>query len=65
MVQSPARAHILGSPGAYAWAGAADTVFWIDPVEDLTGIFMTQLMLASSYPLGRELRVLTFASLID
>jgi hypothetical protein len=33
--------------------------------EELTGIFMTQLMLASAYPLGRELRVLTYASLID
>src|SRR4029453_3336191 len=41
------------------------TIFWIDPVEELTCIFMTQLMLASAYPLGRELRVLTYASLID
>ena len=65
IVQSPARAHIPGSPGAYAWAGAASTVFWIDPVEDLSVIFMTQLMPASSYPLGRELRVLSYASLID
>jgi CubicO group peptidase (beta-lactamase class C family) len=65
VVQSPARSHVPGSPGAYAWAGAAGTVFWIDPVEELTCIFMTQLMLASSYPLGRELRVLTYSSLID
>jgi CubicO group peptidase (beta-lactamase class C family) len=65
VVQSPARAHIPGSPGAYAWAGAASTSFWIDPVEDLSVIFMTQLMPASTYPVGRELRVLTYASLID
>jgi CubicO group peptidase (beta-lactamase class C family) len=65
VVQSPARAQIPGSPGAYAWAGAAGTVFWNDPVEDLNVIFMTQIMLASTYPLGRELRVLTYASLID
>jgi CubicO group peptidase (beta-lactamase class C family) len=65
VVQSPARAHIPGSPGAYAWAGAAGTVFWNDPVEDLSVIFMTQIMLASTYPLGRELRVLTYGSLID
>jgi len=65
VVQSPARAQVPGTPGAYAWAGAAGTVFWNDPVEDLSVIFMTQIMLASAYPLGRELRVLTYASLID
>jgi CubicO group peptidase (beta-lactamase class C family) len=65
VMQSPARAQILGSPGEYAWGGAASTTFWIDPVEDLIVIFMTQLMPSSSYPLRRELRALTYASLID
>ena len=65
VMQSPARAQILGSPGEFAWGGAASTAFWIDPVEDLTVIFMTQLMPSSSYPLRRELRVLTYAALLD
>lgn len=65
VAQSPARAQILGSPGEFAWGGAASTAFWIDPAEDLTVIFMTQLMPSSSYPLRRELRVLTYAALID
>ena len=56
VMQSPARAHILGTPGEYAWGGAASTAFWIDPAEDLIVIFMTQLMPSSSYPLRRELR---------
>jgi hypothetical protein len=38
---------------------------WIDPAEDLTVIFMTQLMPSSSYPLRRKLRVLTYAALLD
>jgi CubicO group peptidase (beta-lactamase class C family) len=63
--QSPARAQILGSAGEFAWGGAASTAFWIDPAEDLVVIFMTQLMPSSSYPLRRELRVLTYASLVD
>ena len=33
----------LGSLGTYDWSGAACTGFWIDPVEDLIGIVMTQL----------------------
>jgi CubicO group peptidase (beta-lactamase class C family) len=65
VVKSPARAYIPGSVGAYAWGGAASTAFWIDPAEELTAIFMTQLMPASTYPLGRELRVLTYSALID
>jgi CubicO group peptidase (beta-lactamase class C family) len=61
----PTRAQILGTPGEYAWGGAASTAFWIDPREDLIVIFMTQLMPSSSYPLRRELRALTYAALID
>jgi CubicO group peptidase (beta-lactamase class C family) len=65
VMQSPARAQILGTPGEYAWGGAASTAFWIDPGEDLIVISMTQLMPSSSYPLRRELRVLSYAALID
>ncbi|HEY7709447.1 MAG TPA: serine hydrolase domain-containing protein, partial [Candidatus Entotheonella sp.] len=61
----PSRAQILGTPGEFAWGGAASTAFWVDPQEDLIVIFMTQLMPSSSYPLRRELRALTYAALID
>ena len=61
----PARAQILGTPGEFAWGGAASTAFWVDPVEDLIVIFMTQLMPSSSYPIRRELRTLTYAALVD
>ena len=33
----------LGSVGNYSWAGAFHTSFWIDPSEDLTGVFLTQV----------------------
>ena len=61
----PARANILGTPGEYAWGGAASTAFWIDPFEDMTVIFMTQLLPSSAYPIRRELRVLTYQALVD
>ena len=32
----------LGSPGAYSWGGAFNTSYWIDPAENLTGVFMSQ-----------------------
>jgi CubicO group peptidase (beta-lactamase class C family) len=65
VMQSPARAQISGTPGEHAWGGAASTTFWIDPVEDLIVIFMTQLMPSSSYPLRRELRALAYSALIE
>jgi CubicO group peptidase (beta-lactamase class C family) len=61
----PAKAQILGTPGEYAWGGAASTAFWCDPVEDMAVVLLTQLMPSSTYPLRRELRVLTYQAIVD
>ncbi len=61
----PAKAQILGSPGEYAWGGAASTAFWVDPVEEQIVIFLTQLMPSSTYPIRRELRVLSYGAIVD
>jgi CubicO group peptidase (beta-lactamase class C family) len=61
----PAKAQILGTPGEYAWGGAASTAFWVDPVEEMIVIMMTQLMPSSTYPIRRELRVLSYQAVID
>lgn len=61
----PARAQILGSPGEYAWGGAASTAFWIDPAEDMAVILLTQLTPSSTYPIRKELRVLTYGAIVD
>eukprot|EP01034_Spumella_vulgaris_P012709 gene12709-16185_t len=47
----PAKAYIAGTPGEYAWGGAASTAFWIDPVEDMAVVLLTQLMPSSTYPI--------------
>jgi CubicO group peptidase (beta-lactamase class C family) len=61
----PAAAQIPGSPGEFAWGGVASTGFWIDRAEELSVIFLTQLTPSSSWPLRRELRVLTYQALLD
>jgi len=61
----PARAQILGTSGEYAWGGAASTAFWIDPAEEMAVILLTQLMPSSTYPIRRELRVLTYQAIVD
>ena len=57
------KAQIAGSPGQFAWGGAASTAFWIDPVEDLFLVFMTQLLPSSTYPFRRELQVFVNAAI--
>jgi len=60
-----AQTLMPGSDGDFFWGGAASTFFWIDPQEDLVGIFMTQLIPSSTYPVRREVRTMVYAALDD
>jgi CubicO group peptidase (beta-lactamase class C family) len=51
--------------GEFYWGGAASTSFWIDPVEKITSVFMTQLLPSSTYPIRRELRTLVYSALME
>lgn len=61
----PLKAKVPGSFGDYAWGGAASTAFWIDPVEDLSVVFLTQLLPSSTHPLRSQLRQLVYQALLD
>ena len=63
VIEDPAANGHVCSPGEFAWGGAASTAFWIDPVEEVTAIFMTQLLPSSTYPLRRELRSAVYQAL--
>jgi CubicO group peptidase (beta-lactamase class C family) len=39
---APGIAGIPGSTGEYWWAGYAGTLFWIDPVEQIVAVYLTQ-----------------------
>ncbi len=51
--------------GDYYWGGAASTVFWVDPIEDLWVVFMTQLMPSASFDFRGQLRSLIYAAITD
>ena len=53
----------MASEGTYSWGGAASTIFWIDPEEDLIGLLMTQLF--GPAPFHTQFRVLTYSSIVD
>lgn len=56
---------IIGSAGEYAWGGAATTSFWVDPVEDLTVIFMTQFMPSNVFNIRAQLKALVYSAIVD
>ncbi len=61
----PAASQVSGSKGELAWGGAASTAFWIDPLEDMAVVFLTQLLPSSTYNVRRELRSLVYSALSD
>lgn len=65
VVLDPAAAGVLDSPGEFAWGGAASTYFWVDPLEDMTVVFLTQLLPSSTHPIRRELKTLIYQAIVD
>jgi CubicO group peptidase (beta-lactamase class C family) len=60
-----AKNKSLVSNGTFAWGGAASTTFWVDPFEELSVSFFTQLLPSSTYPIRRELQRLVYQALVD
>ena len=54
----------MGSDGEYTWGGAAGTVFWIEPVEELVVISMIQLK-QSPWPLRSDVKVAVYQALSE
>jgi CubicO group peptidase (beta-lactamase class C family) len=55
VMMDPGRAMSLCTVGEFGWAGAASTYFWVDPVESMVGVVMTQY-LGSLLPLADDMR---------
>ncbi|MEM9667315.1 MAG: serine hydrolase domain-containing protein [Pseudomonadota bacterium] len=52
-----------GSVGSFAWGGLASTYFWVDPLEELIGIQMTQLIPSSTYPIRPQFQQLVYSAI--
>ena len=60
----PAANDGPGSVGEFGWAGAAKTYFWVDPVEEIVGVFMSQYMTGIQTP-DRTFRQVVYQALVD
>ncbi|NJC65005.1 beta-lactamase family protein [Planosporangium flavigriseum] len=65
VVDDPVPGRVPAGFGAYGWGGVASTTFWVDPAEELTAMFFTQLMPENAYPVRTQLRQLVYSALVD
>ncbi|TBR14975.1 MAG: class A beta-lactamase-related serine hydrolase, partial [Chitinophagaceae bacterium] len=58
----PIKAHSSSNVGEYYWGGIYSTGFWVDPVDQVGCVFMTQLMPSSTHPIRSQLRQLVHSA---
>ena len=63
--ENPGMNGANGSVGEYSWGGAAGTRFWIDPEEEMVGVFMIQILPHGGLPYGTEFRNLAYQAIVD
>jgi CubicO group peptidase (beta-lactamase class C family) len=56
--------RVVASAGELSWGGAASTAFWIDPAQEITATFFTQLIPSSAHPIRSQLRQLVYQALV-
>jgi CubicO group peptidase (beta-lactamase class C family) len=65
VTMDPARSMMPGSTGEYYWGGMFSTAFFVDPVERITMVFMTQVSPSTVFTIRRELKTLIYSALND
>lgn len=65
VVTNQAKSHMASPNGTFSWGGMASTAFWIDPTEEITATFFTQLVPSTTYPIRPFLRSLVYGSIIS
>ena len=63
VVIDPVATKVLANRREFGWGGGASTAFWVDPVDQIIVIFMTQLLPSSTYPIRSELHQLVYEAL--
>ena len=61
----PGKNGNIGSEGEYYWGGAAGTRFWIDPKEQMIGVFMIQILPHTGLTYGSQFRQLAYQAIAD
>ena len=65
VVVDQAKTRVACPNGTFSWGGMASTAFWVDPVNEISAMFFTQMIPSGVYPIRQYLRSLVYASLVD
>ncbi len=65
MIVDIPRTQNVGSIGEYYWGGAASTIFWIDPLEDMIVMFLTQFMPSGTFNFRGQIKQILYPGLVD
>jgi CubicO group peptidase (beta-lactamase class C family) len=65
IVIDQAKTRVACPNGTFSWGGMASTAFWVDPVNEISAMFFTQLIPSGTYPIRQYLRSLVYAALVD
>ncbi|RYG30798.1 MAG: class C beta-lactamase-related serine hydrolase, partial [Burkholderiales bacterium] len=63
ITKDPSLMGNLGSVGDYGWGGAYHSTYWVDPKEDLTVVYMTQLIPNDGLEEQTKIRALIYSAL--
>ncbi len=63
IILSPISAGVISSTGEYSWGGMASTAFWIDPVEEMIVIFLTQFMPSATFNFRGQLKSIIYPAI--
>ena len=65
VVVDQAKTRVTCPNGTFSWGGMASTAFWVDPVNEISAMFFTQLIPSSTYPIRQYLRSLVYAAVTN
>jgi len=65
VLQDNVANRVLSTIGEFGWGGAASTASLVDPSEEITMLFFTQLLPSSTHPIRSQLKQLVYQALVD
>ena len=65
VVVDQAKTRVACPNGTFSWGGMASTAFWVDPVNEISAMFFTQLIPSSTYPIRQYLRSMVYAAVTN
>ncbi|HEX3666456.1 MAG TPA: serine hydrolase domain-containing protein [Rhizomicrobium sp.] len=63
VVVDRAKTMMPGNVGEYFWGGVASTTFWIDSLDEIAVVLLTQLIPSSAWPIRQQLRALVYGAM--